>query len=173
MTSQRAVGRLRGARAQAWRRGGSSHACRLPPLAPHVGAAPFPGCAGGRGWGARPPSSPPLPGMCALRLVLGLLLLGALGAFPQVRGCEEPGEAPGGPSPLLATAALSPGKEGVVEGGQGRFMPRSLSNTGGGVGWGAGVGEGNVRVFVGGSCLTGWWHLPPPSQGTGRIFHSV
>lgn len=103
MTSQRAVGRLRGARAQAWRRGGSSHACRLPPLAPHVGAAPFPGCAGGRGWGARPPSSPPLPGMCALRLVLGLLLLGALGAFPQGQAPRDP--CPGDPSRYYDKAA--------------------------------------------------------------------
>lgn len=56
--------------------------------APHVGAARFPGRLGGH-----VPSQLSLPpaGMCPLRAVLGLLLLGVLGAFPQVRGWQEPG----------------------------------------------------------------------------------
>lgn len=63
--------------------------------------------------GAGGEPSPPPPGMCALRAVLGLLLFGALRAFPQVRGCQEPGGAPAVESPLLLTAALSPGQSGT------------------------------------------------------------
>lgn len=66
---------------------------RRSPSADRTWAPRFPG---GRGW---QPSPRPAPGMLALRAALGLWLVGTLGAFPQVRRWQEPGEAPAVHSP--------------------------------------------------------------------------
>ena len=132
--------------------------------APHVGAARFPGRPGGHlpGHHSLPPA-----GMRPLRAVLGLLLLGVLGAFPQVSG-------PVVRSPLFAATAQSPWERGQ-RGGRGRpgsLLP-SLAPS-----WGEGAqvtrrGAAMCKYSqVGGGPADGGPSSPRPGRNAG-IIHSV
>lgn len=79
--------------------------------------------------------------MCTLHPVLGLLLVGALRAFPQVRGRQEPAEVPVIQNPIFLTTALSSRQCGDTlgcKGGRGPSSPHSPGEK---------QGDQNMQVF--------------------------
>lgn len=83
--------------------------------------------------------------------MLGLLLLGVLGAFPQVRGQQVPGRRPWSGAPALRLLLCAPGSVGSV-GGQWKSgsLCTPLPPSWGEGGTGDKQGERRLQAFTGG-----------------------